>query len=224
MDIAIVGYGRMGREVEKVCKERGHNVIKIVGSIDQMPDKDMPEVTAIDFTTPDAFRENYKKLSEKFKAIVAGTTGWDAIKDAVINHFTKIKKSFIYSSNFSLGINIYYEILERLTSVTSSTGTYEPYVLELHHNKKLDAPSGTAKRIESILNKRYDNVQISSVRCGDIKGIHETGFESGFDRITLRHEAYSREGFALGAVLAAEWLENENGIWEFKDILKIKLK
>lgn len=224
MDIYIIGYGKMGKEVEKILTSRNH---AIAGKLDEGNDINSIEeqdTVCIDFTTPDAFKQNYKAIADKFAGAVVGTTGWNDIQDEVTGYFKEKGKSLVYASNFSVGVNIFFDALERLSSLTEQAGGYSPYIVELHHSEKKDAPSGTAKTMESIMEEYYkEKVNASSVRSGNIKGIHEAGFDSNADRITIKHEALSREGFALGAVMAAEWVKEEPGVWDFRELLNKKL-
>ncbi|MCB0725710.1 MAG: 4-hydroxy-tetrahydrodipicolinate reductase [Ignavibacteriae bacterium] len=225
MDIYIIGYGKMGKEVEKILTSRNHSAAGTLDIGDDINSADAGYSICIDFTTPDAFKNNYKTIADKFAGAVVGTTGWNDIKDEVTGYFKEKGKSLVYASNFSVGVNIFFDALERLSSLTSQAGGYNPYVVELHHSEKKDAPSGTAKTMESIIEEYYkESINIASVRSGNIKGIHEAGFDSNADRITLKHEALSREGFALGAVMAAEWLTEEPGVWNFRELLNKKLK
>lgn len=225
MDIYIIGYGKMGKEVEKILSSRSHTIAGKLDIGDDINSVKEQDVICIDFTTPDAFRENYKLIADKFSGAVVGTTGWNDIKDEVTGYFKEKGKSLVYASNFSMGVNIFFDALERLSSLTAQAGGYSPYIVELHHSEKKDAPSGTAKTMESIMEEFYkEKVNAASVRAGSIKGIHEAGFDSAADRITIKHEALSREGFALGAVMAAEWLGEEPGVWDFRELLNKKLK
>jgi 4-hydroxy-tetrahydrodipicolinate reductase len=224
MQVTLIGYGKMGVEIEKILNERGHCISKIIQTAEGMDNITHSKEICIDFTAPDAFKSNYKVIADNFSAAVVGTTGWDSIEGEVVDYFKDKGKSLVYASNFSIGVNIFFEIAERASKLTSSAGGYDPYIIELHHKEKKDAPSGTAKTIEKIIGDYYkSNIQTASVRSGNIKGIHEAGFESAVDKITLRHEAYSREGFALGAVMAAEWVHEEKGIWNFRELLNKKL-
>lgn len=225
MDIYIIGYGKMGKEVEKIITSRNHSIAGKLDIGDDISSTDARNAFCIDFTTPDAFKKNYKTIADKFKGAVVGTTGWNDIRDDVIGYFKEKGKSLVYASNFSVGVNIFFDAMDRISSLTSQAGGYNPYIVELHHSEKKDAPSGTAKTMESILEEYYkEKINTASVRSGNIKGIHEAGFDSNADRITLRHEALSRGGFALGAVMAAEWLSEEPGIWDFRELLNKKLK
>ena len=223
MDIYIIGYGKMGKEVEKILTSRNHT---IAGKLDEGDDIGSASGgICIDFTTPDAFRKNYKAIADNFAGAVVGTTGWNDIREEVTGYFKEKGKKLVYASNFSIGVNIYFDALQRISELTSQSGGYNPYIIELHHSEKKDAPSGTAKTMESIMEEYYkEHITPVSVRSGNIKGIHEAGFDSDADRITIKHEAHSREGFALGAVMAAEWLNDEEGVWDFRDLLNKKLK
>lgn len=225
MNIILSGYGKMGREVEKILLERFHTVAAKINNSGDLASVSSPDSLCIDFTTPDAFRANYKIIADNFSAAVIGTTGWNDIENEVKAYFKSKNKGLVYASNFSIGVNICFETAELISKLTSADGNYEPYIIELHHNQKKDAPSGTAKTFASILEKDYNRkFDIASVRAGNIKGIHTVGFESDYDKIVLHHEAYSRHGFAFGAVIAAEWLSETPCISQFRDLLKLKLK
>ena len=178
------------------------------------------ECVCIDFTVPEAFRANYRFLAENFKAVVVGTTGWNDIKDEVVAYYEKCGTPMVYASNFSICVNVFFAVTDDISSLLGKTGGYSPYIVEKHHCHKLDAPSGTAKSLAGIIDRNMGvNVDIQSVRCGEIPGIHSIGFEGINDRITLTHEAFSREGFARGAVEAAIKAENMQGVHEFKEIV-----
>lgn len=216
----ISGYGKMGRMVEKILIQRG---IECAGKSENIRgfDTDLAkECVCIDFTTPVAIRENYRFLAENFKAVVIGTTGWNDIKDEVISYFRECGTTMIYASNFSIGVNIFFAVTEFISRTMAETGGYSPYIVEKHHCHKLDAPSGTAKSLAEIIDGNMGvRTDIASVRCGEIPGIHSIGFEGLNDRITLTHEAFSREGFAAGAVEAAIRTAGLSGVYDFKDII-----
>lgn len=220
MKVVISGYGKMGKMVEKVLIEKN---IECAGKSEDIAGFDSniaSESVCIDFTVPEAFRANYKFLAENFKAVVVGTTGWNDIKDEVVSYFEKCGTPMIYASNFSIGVNVFFAVTDYISKLLGKTGGYSPYIVEKHHCHKLDAPSGTAKSIAGIIGKNMDvDVDIQSVRCGEIPGIHTIGFEGVNDRITLTHEAFSREGFARGAVEAAIKAETLTGVHEFKEIV-----
>ncbi|HMQ69463.1 MAG TPA: 4-hydroxy-tetrahydrodipicolinate reductase [Ignavibacteria bacterium] len=226
MEIVITGYGKMGKVIEGILKKRGHDLLKTIDSEKELAEMPVSNAVCIDFTTPDAFKANYKTLAEKFSSVVVGTTGWEDIKSEVIDYFKEKNTNLVYASNFSLGVNIFFEAVNLVSGLISEHADYDPYIIELHHKEKLDVPSGTAITIKKIIDNNLSSereTEISSVRSGYIKGIHEAGFESEYDKISVRHEAYSREGFALGAVIAAEWIAETGGIWNFKDMIKPKL-
>lgn len=216
----ISGYGKMGRMVEKILIQRG---IECAGKSENIRGFDTSlakECVCIDFTTPVAIRENYRFLAENFKAVVIGTTGWNDIKDEVISYFRECGTTMIYASNFSIGVNIFFAVTEFISRTMAETGGYSPYIVEKHHCHKLDAPSGTAKSLAEIIDGNMGvRTDIASVRCGEIPGIHSIGFEGLNDRITLTHEAFSREGFAAGAVEAAIRTARLSGVHDFKDII-----
>ena len=178
------------------------------------------ESVCIDFTTPEAFRKNYRFLAEHFKAVVVGTTGWYDIKDEVFKAFEEAGTTLIWASNFSIGVNVLSAAVERVAALLGENSTYTPYLVEKHHCHKLDAPSGTAKTLALDVEKGMKvKPEILSVRAGEIPGIHTVTFEGLYDRITIEHEAFSRQGFAEGAVEAAMMTETKKGIFEFRDLL-----
>ena len=218
--VIISGYGKMGHIVESELKSKGIEIVLATDDIRSVPRQTASECVCIDFTTPAAFRENYGFLAENFKAVVVGTTGWDDIEDDVVDCFRKFGTTMIYASNFSIGVNVLYAAVELLSKKLGAIGGYMPYIIEKHHIHKLDAPSGTAKSIAEIVNAEMGgNVAIESVRCGEIPGIHTVGYEGVNDRITITHEAFSRAGFAQGAVYAAMLTETLSGVHRFRDLI-----
>ena len=229
MNIAIIGYGKMGHEIEKAAKIKGIAIKSIVDTNDknasfkEINDKSMKDVdVCIDFTHPDAVLDNIKKISKFKKNIVVGTTGWyDRINEAK----AIVKKSgigLIYASNFSVGVNVFFKIIENAAKIINKIDDYDVYGYELHHNKKIDSPSGTAKTIGEILVKnikRKNELHFASVRAGSIPGTHVVGFDSSADTIELKHAARNREGFALGAIMAAQWIQNKKGFYNINDML-----
>jgi 4-hydroxy-tetrahydrodipicolinate reductase len=225
MNFSIIGYGKMGKEVEKILKDRDHKINEIVTSTQKLKSIRISDSVAIDFTQPVAFKKNYKLIANKFKAVVVGTSGWNDVKKSVLETFGIKKKSLVYASNFSLSVNVFFEILNKSSELLSKLNIYEPYISELHHIHKLDAPSSTGIAIKEIINRYFDKqLLIASVRTGNLKGIHEVCFNSSLDKISIKHEATSREGFALGAVLAAEWISESPGIYNFREMLLKKIE
>ena len=210
----------MGRMIEKIILSKGLDYAGWTESVTETDPALAKECVCIDFTTPAAFRANYKFLAENFKAVVVGTTGWADIMEEVISYFEKCGTTMIWASNFSIGVNVFFAVTDYISKMLGTTGGYSPYMVEMHHCHKLDAPSGTARSLADIVDANM-NVQtdIQSVRCGEIPGIHTVGFEGLNDRITMTHEAFSREGFAAGAVEAALRTEGLTGVCEFKDLL-----
>ena len=216
----------MGHMVESVLADKG---IECAGKSEdiQTVDKALAkECVCIDFTVPDAFRANYKYIAENFKAVVVGTTGWYDIADEVFAYFEKCKTPLVWASNFSVGVNVFSAAVEIVSSLLGKAGGYSPYIVEKHHCHKLDAPSGTAKTLAKIVDANMSvKTDVASVRVGELPGIHTVGFEGECDRITLEHEAFSRKGFAEGAVLAAGMAENiaesesaDRKVYEFKEL------
>ena len=210
----------MGRMIEKIILSKGLEYAGWTESVTETDPALAKECVCIDFTTPAAFRANYKFLAENFKAVVVGTTGWADIKEEVISYFEKCGTTMIWASNFSIGVNVFFAVTDYISKMLGTTGGYSPYMVEMHHCHKLDAPSGTARSLADIVDANMDvQTDIQSVRCGEIPGIHTVGFEGVNDRITMTHEAFSREGFAAGAVEAALRTEGVTGVCEFKDLL-----
>ena len=220
MKLYISGYRKMGRMIEQIILSKGLDYAGWTESVTETDLELAKECVCIDFTTPAAFRANYKFLAENFKAVVVGTTGWADIKEEVISYFEKCGTTMIWASNFSIGVNVFFAVTDYISKMLGATGGYSPYMVEMHHCHKLDAPSGTARSLADIVDANMSvQTDIQSVRCGEIPGIHTVGFEGLNDRITLTHEAFSREGFAAGAVEAALRTEGVTGVCEFKDLL-----
>lgn len=219
MKILISGYGKMGKMVEKIILSRNIGYAGWSEAVTETDPALARECVCIDFTTPAAFRANYRFLAENFKAVVVGTTGWSDIKDEVVAYFEKCGTPMIWATNFSVGVNVFFAVTDFISRMLGEFGGYSPYMVEMHHCHKLDAPSGTAKSLAEIVDGNMGvHTDIQSVRCGEIPGIHTVGFEGLNDRITLTHEAFSREGFAAGAVEAALRTEGLSGVHEFKEI------
>lgn len=219
MKIVISGYGRMGHMVEDVLVRRGIELALATEDVCSVDPALAKECVCIDFTTPEAFRANYRCLARNFKAVVVGTTGWDDILGDVTAEFYAAGTPMIYSSNFSLGVNAVFAAVEKLSDILKDHG-YVPHIEETHHVNKKDAPSGTAKNLASIIAGHLGvKSDITSVREGDVPGIHVVKFKSGVDKIKISHEAFSREGFAEGAVYAAGLTEGLSGVHNFKELI-----
>ncbi|MBQ9339127.1 MAG: 4-hydroxy-tetrahydrodipicolinate reductase [Paludibacteraceae bacterium] len=217
--VVISGYGKMGHMVEQELKSRGIELVLASEDITSSDPEIDKECVCIDFTTPAAFRANYTFLAQHFKAVVVGTTGWSDIFDEVKKAFDEAATPMIYASNFSLGVNALYAAVAKTCSMLKDAG-YEPHIEEIHHIHKLDAPSGTAKTLAGIVETELGNrPEITSLREGEVPGIHTLTLTSDCDSLTLRHEAFSRAGFAKGAVTAALFTENLQGVHEFCELL-----
>ena len=180
----------------------------------------------IDFTTPDAFRANYKFIAENFAAAVVGTTGWYDISGEIFGYFEKCNTPLIWGSNFSVGVNVLSAAVDLVSKLLAKNGGYAPYIVEKHHCHKLDAPSGTAKTLAADIDRNMGlKTDVASVRVGELAGTHTVGFEGSCDRLTLEHEAFTRQGFAEGAVMAAGMADNllgnsarKRNVYEFREL------
>lgn len=209
----------MGHMIEAVLKRRGIECAGASEDIVNFDDALAKECVCIDFTTPDAFRANYPALARKFKAVVIGTTGWNDIHDEVLACFEQAGTPMIWSSNYSIGVNVLFAAVERASELLKGHG-YEPHVHEIHHIHKLDSPSGTAKSIAKLVEEGIGEApEITAERIGEVPGIHTVTYLSGCDKLTFTHEAFSREGFAEGAVAAAVMADTLEGIHEFKELI-----
>ena len=209
----------MGHMVEAALQRRGIELACASEDVCNVPDEVARESVVIDFTTPEAFRANYPVIARKFKAAVIGTTGWYDIKEEVFAAFEAAGTPMVWASNFSIGVNAFFAAVERACEVLKGQG-YTPRVDEIHHIHKLDAPSGTAKSIGKIIADTLGvEPEIGAQRIGEVPGTHTATFLSGVDKLTFTHEAFSREGFAEGAVAAALLTDGLQGIHEFKDLI-----
>lgn len=217
--VIISGYGRMGHMIEKELQKRGIGLVEASENISATNPEVARECVCIDFTTPEAFRANYTFIARHFKAAVVGTTGWNDIQADVRRTFEEAGTPLIYASNFSLGVNALFAAALKASALLKGAG-YVPTIEEIHHIHKLDAPSGTAITLGSLVeNALGEKPEISSIREGEVPGIHTLTLKSDWDELTLRHEAFSREGLAKGAVVAALMTEGLQGVHEFSELL-----
>jgi 4-hydroxy-tetrahydrodipicolinate reductase len=223
MKIALIGYGNMGQMIEKIALSRGHTIVVRISS-NQWDYNALEEAeTCIEFSHPECVLENIKKLAELKKEIIIGTTGWHDKIEAVRSLVEKHRIGALYSPNFSIGVNLLMEIIASASKLINGFDEYAIAGVELHHQHKTDAPSGTAIAIAEIVEKNVERVEklpFASVRCGSIPGTHTLLFDSPCDTISITHEARNREGFAKGAVMAAEWLKGKKGLYTFADCIK----
>lgn len=237
MKIALIGYGKMGHQIEQIAIERGHSIVSVI-DVNNVSDFDSPAFrsadVAIEFSAPSSAFENYKKCFALHIPVVAGTTGWLEHLDEVKVACTDGKQTFFYASNYSLGVNIFFALNKYLARIMNQYPAYDVRMEEIHHIHKLDAPSGTAITlaeglIDNIDSKKRWNLEdeetpadiaIHCIREGEVPGIHEVVYESDADIISIKHDAKSRKGFALGAVLAAEFIKGKKGFFGMDDMLK----
>ncbi len=233
MKIGLFGYGKMGKMIAQLAQERGH---QIVAKVDVDPhDVDFSEMdVAIDFSTPEAAFQNITSCFKNGVPVISGTTGWLDDYENAIDICEKNGGAFIYASNFSLGVNLFFELNTQLAKMMSNLAQYRVSMEEIHHTQKLDAPSGTAITLaEGILkNSTYKNwqlessieentISIISKREGMVPGTHTVSYESDVDKLEIKHVAHNRKGFALGAIVAAEWIQGKTGVFSMKDVLNL---
>ena len=233
MKIALFGYGKMGKTIEQIALQKGHTIVLKTSGKSSL-EKIIEANVAIDFSTPKAAASNIKFCLEHQIPIVCGTTGWLDNYDEIINFCNKCNGAFIYASNFSIGVNIFFKMNEYLANLMKPWKEYQVSLEEIHHTEKLDTPSGTAITLAEDIIKNSDkkswnlkkveknNIKITAKRQTNVKGTHTINYQSEIDTISIQHQAHSREGFALGALIAAEWLLGKKGIFSMKDVLKLK--
>lgn len=238
MNIGLIGYGQMGKEIEKIAISRGHNINLIIdkNNVEDLNSKNLEKVDAvIEFSRPESAVANYMTCFKSQIPVVSGTTGWLDQFDEVVSECNKNEAAFFYASNFSLGVNLFFQLNKQLAKLMKPFNDYNVSMNEIHHTRKLDAPSGTAitlaegvmdtfQELSSWKNEEKVNeneLSITSERIGDVPGTHEVFYDSEIDKITIIHEAKNRIGFALGAVLAAEFIHNKKGIFGMDNLLNI---
>lgn len=244
MQFGLVGYGRMGRAIEQVARERGHELVAVVDPEAEQSERraelsDLgPATVAFEFTSPSVAEANVIALLRSGVAVVCGTTGWTTASAAVREAAAGSSAGAVMAPNFSVGMNLFYELVRQAARLAGASGLYEPFVVENHHRGKLDAPSGTAIRLAELIRETapsYGSIQVgcptegavgrgtihvSSVRSGHEPGTHRVGFDGVHDSISLTHAVRGRGGFALGAVLAAEWVAGRTGLHGFDEVVR----
>lgn len=237
MKLALIGYGKMGKEIEKIALSRGHEIVSIIdvnNESDFTSEAFRSADVAIEFTSPQSALANFRRCFDANVPVVAGTTGWYDHVDEMKAVCEKEGKTFFYASNFSLGVNIFFALNKYLAKIMNQYPDYEVKMEEVHHTHKLDAPSGTAITLaEGVLEniERKDawklesaqaatDLVIHAIRRGEVPGIHEIIYESEVDTISIKHDAKNRKGFALGAVVAAEFTAGKKGFLGMGDLLK----
>ena len=230
MNVTIIGYGKMGKEIENVLISRGHNINKIIDKDSEISFENSE--VAIIFTSPEATFEQIKNCLDANVRVVCGSTGWTEQLDEIENYCRKSNGGFLYSPNFSIGVNLFYKLNDYLNEIMTNHKNYSASILEKHHSEKVDKPSGTAIKIANDIisksdynswtlneNENNDKLKIRSEREGDQKGHHSVIFSSDDDIIRISHTAKSRFAFALGAVISAEFLVDKNGIYDMNDVI-----
>lgn len=233
--IALIGYGKMGHLIEKIAESRGHEVVAKTTSretIEKLQSQILDSDICIDFSHPECAVNNINQIARMGKNIVIGTTGWYDQLDEVRAIVEKYSIGLIYAPNFSLGINLFIQIVSEAAKLIDPFSQYDVGILEMHHRQKVDAPSGTAKAIATaVLNQmtrknavsetceiKENEIHMTSLRCGNIPGTHSVILDSHVDTITLTHEARNREGLAFGAVIAGEWIQEKKGLFTVDDL------
>lgn len=227
MNIAIVGYGKMGKIIERIAQERGHSIVARFDVDNNVNGEGLTTESlagvdaAIEFSTPEAALDNIRRLVSLRVPTVIGTTGWYDQLDDVRRLVEPNGAALVWGANFSIGVNLFFKLVQDASALFAQYNQYDPYLLEFHHKFKKDAPSGTALITARAMREAYGDrtPQAVAVRAGHIPGTHEVGFDSEADTITLTHTARNREGFAAGAVLAAERIVGKRGLYEFPELL-----
>ncbi|MGJ7030395.1 4-hydroxy-tetrahydrodipicolinate reductase [Niabella hirudinis] len=236
MNIALIGYGKMGKAIEAVALERGHEIVlKIdVSNPQELNAENIGKAdVAIEFTGPHTAFENLVKLIGLGVPVVSGSTGWLEKMPELLSVINRNEGTFLYASNFSIGVNLFFELNKKLAELMHKYGTYSVSLEEIHHTEKRDAPSGTAITLAEQVQEVYtekkkwvndvepaeDELLIISKRIGTVPGTHTTTYSSEIDDISITHTAHNRKGFALGAVLAAEYINDKKGVFTMKDVL-----
>lgn len=235
MKIALLGYGKMGKVIERIALERGHEIVLKKDQNNTFEGLSIADV-AIDFSVPDSAVANISECLNNGIPVISGTTGWLADYPKMVQLCEEKNGSFIYASNFSLGVNVFFELNEYLAKMMTNLKQYNVSMEEIHHTQKLDAPSGTAITLAEGVIKHTDyanwtletpisnEIHIEAKRIENVPGTHSIFYDSEVDQIEIKHTAHSREGFALGAVVAAEWLFGKKGVFNMKDVLGLNSK
>ena len=230
MKIALLGYGKMGKEIEKISIERGHSISVIIDKEDDVKSLIDSDV-AINFSTPSSAVSNIKLALDSSIPVISGTTGWLENYNEIVEYSKNTETSLMYASNYSLGVNLFFELNKKLTRLLNKHDQYKIALQEIHHTEKIDKPSGTALTLAediikdtdyedwSFKNNTNKTIKMESVRENNVPGTHKVKYDSGIDSIEITHTAHSRKGFALGAVVAAEWIIDKKGVFNMTDMI-----
>ena len=226
MKIALIGYGAMGKLIRTLAEEKGHEIAIVATDADaalsanEMAKKLSGVDVAIDFTSADAVRRNVEACVAAGVPLVEGTTGWHDEREEIEQFVNNKNGAMVFGANFSIGVNLFYRIVEHAAELLAKFPEYEAFIEEQHHSRKKDAPSGTALKLKDIVAEHITKeIAVSATRAGNIPGTHRVGFDGPADQILLEHTARSREGFAAGSILAAEWIAGKRGFYEFTEII-----
>jgi 4-hydroxy-tetrahydrodipicolinate reductase len=226
MKIALIGYGAMGQLIKTMAQNKNHEIVVVIDEADagrsaeDLAEKLKGADTAIDFSVAEAVERNVRACLLANVPLVEGTTGWNAKKETVKNLVEESNGAFVFGANFSIGVNLFYRITDFASEIFAKFDDYEAFIEERHHLRKKDAPSGTALKLKDIVAKHIaKDFSVAATRAGKIPGTHIVGFDGTADTIELTHTARSREGFASGAILAAEWIVGRKGFYEFTEVM-----
>lgn len=226
MKLAIIGYGAMGRLIETLAKNEDHEIIEVIdeesltSSARELSNRLKDSDVAIDFSVAGAVKRNVEACCLAGISLVEGTTGWNSELESIRQIVTENNGSFVFGANFSIGVNLFYRVVGYTSELFAKFEDYEAFIEEQHHSRKVDAPSGTALKLKSIAQEHIrKDLSVATTRAGNIPGTHRVGYDGHADQILLEHFARSREGFASGAILAAEWVVGKHGIWEFTEVM-----
>ena len=231
MKIALIGYGAMGKLIGSLAENKNHEVSLVIDessaelSTEDLAQKLKDADAAIDFSVAGAVKRNTEACLLAGIPLVEGTTGWNDEKESIKKLVEEKNGAFVFGANFSIGVNLFYKIADYASELVAKFEDYEAFIEEQHHSRKRDAPSGTALKLKEIVAKNITkDFSVSATRAGAIPGTHRVGFDGVADQILLEHLARSREGFASGAILAAEWIVGRRGFYEFTDVMDEILK
>ncbi len=227
MKIALIGFGAMGKLIKTLAENKNHEIAVVIDesdanlSAEELAGKLQGADAAIDFSVAEAVERNVRACLAANVPLVEGTTGWNAEKESIKNLVEEANGAFVFGANFSVGVNLFYRLTDYAAELFAKFDDYEAFIEERHHSRKKDAPSGTALKLKDIVSQHITkDFSVSATRAGNIPGTHTVGFDAAADTIELTHTARSREGFAAGAILAAEWIsQGRTGFYEFTDVM-----
>jgi 4-hydroxy-tetrahydrodipicolinate reductase len=226
MKIALIGYGAMGKLIGALAENKNHEIAVIIDEADanlsapDLAEKLKGAEAAIDFSAAEAVKRNVEACVLAGVPLVEGTTGWNAQREEIENFVTANDGAFVFGANFSVGVNLFYRIAGFASEIFAKFDDYGVFIEERHHKRKKDSPSGTALKLKDIVAEHITkDFSVSATRAGNIPGTHIIGFDGTADTVELIHTARSREGFASGAILAAEWIAGRKGFYEFTDVM-----